>query len=208
MEEEVALLRDLLKSERDSREATLQELAESSAKIEVLLRAKLRLSEDAALLEEQQQDAAKALVEALGESSQALEELQSRNKSLSKAVRRSKSRVRSLEAELQETLNGLDGLRRENANLTEMLGRAENDRAVLQGRAQQLEAEYSAISKDLDAILTSPGWKLMSSYRNWLQDKVWTKPWLRKPYEAVAQRVLGIPRVRCACSVLLLRYKP
>ena len=90
----------------------------------------------------------------------------------------------SLEAELQETLNGLDGLRQENANLTETLGRAENDRAALQSRAKEL-------SEELEAVVTSPGWKLISSYRDWLQDKVWTKPWLRKPYEAVAQRILG-----------------
>ena len=112
------------------------------------------------------------------------EELRNRNKSLSKAVRRSKSRVSSLEDELRETLNRLDGLRRENANLTETLGRAENDRAALQSRAKEL-------SEELEAVVTSPGWKLMFSYRNWLQDKVWSKPWLRKPYEAVAQRVLG-----------------
>ena len=90
----------------------------------------------------------------------------------------------SLEAELQETLNGLDGLRQENANLTETLGRAENDRAALQSRAKEL-------SEELEAVVTSPGWKLISSYRDWLQDKVWTKPWLGKPYEAVAQRILG-----------------
>ena len=120
-----------------------------------------------------------------------LEELQTRNKSLSKAVRRTKDRLGSLELELRETQNQLESLRREKASLTETLHRAEGERTALQGRAQQLEAEYRAISKDLDAILTSPGWKLMSSYRNWLQDKVWTKPWLRKPYEAVAQRILG-----------------
>ena len=119
------------------------------------------------------------------------EELRSRNKSLSKVVRRTKGRLGSLEVEMQETQNQLEGLRRENANLSATLVRTENDRAVLQGRSQQLEAEYSAISKDLDAVVASPGWKLMSSYRNWLQDKVWTKPWLRKPYEAVAQRMLG-----------------
>ncbi len=161
-----------------------ERVTRSSAKVEALLRAKLRLGGDTARLEDQQQDAAKALVEMLGESSQALEDLESRNKSLSKAVRRSKSRVRSLEAELQETLNGLDGLRQENANLTETLGRAENDRAALQSRAKEL-------SEELEAVVTSPGWKLISSYRDWLQDKVWTKPWLRKPYEAVAQWLLG-----------------
>ena len=191
MEEEIALLRDLLKSERDSREATLQELAESSTKVGALLKANRRLGSDVASFKEQPQDAAKALVEMLGELSQALEELQSRNKSLSKAVRRSKSRVRSLEAELQETQNQLESLRREKASLTETLHRGEGERTALQGRAQQLEAEYSAISKDLDAILTSPGWKLISSYRDWLQRSIWTEPWLRKPYEAVAQRILG-----------------
>ena len=149
------------------------------------------MGSDVASFKEQPQDASKALMEMLGELSQALEELQNRNKSLSKAVRRSKSRVSSLEVELQETLNRLDGLRRENAGLTETLHRGEGERTALQGRAQQLEAEYSAISKDLDAILTSPGWKLISSYRDWLQRSIWTEPWLRKPYEAVAQWVLG-----------------
>ena len=191
MEGEVALFRDLLKNERDRREATLQELMEASTKVGALLKANRRLGSDVASFKEQQQDAAKALVEMLGESSQAIEELQNRNKSLSKAVRRSKSKVRSLEAELQETLNRLDGLRRENASLTETLHRGEGERTALQGRAQELSEGHKAISRDFEAVVTSPGWKLMSSYRNWLQDKVWTKPWLRKPYAAVAQRVLG-----------------
>ena len=190
MDAQLALFRDLLKNERRRREATLQELAEASKKLGALLKTNRRLGGDTALLEEQQQDAAKALVEMLGEPSQALEELESRNKTLSKAVRRSKSRVSSLEIELQETLSRLDGVLRENANLAETLGRSENDRAVLQDRANELSEEYEAISRNLEAVHTSPGWKLISSYRDWLQNRVWTKPWLRKAYETVAQRML------------------
>ena len=52
---------------------------------------------------------------------EALEELQTRNKSLSKAVRRTKDRLGSLELELQETQNQLESLRREKASLTETL---------------------------------------------------------------------------------------
>ena len=192
LEGQGGLFRDLLKNERSHGEAALQELAEVSAKVETLLKANRRLGGDAARLEKQQQDAAKALVEMFGESSQALEELQSRDKSLSKAVRRSQSRVRSLEAELQETLNRLDGLCRVNDSLTEALGRTENDRAALQDRTQRLSEEREAIRRNLEAVASSPGWKLISFYRDWLQRSIWTKPWLRKPYEAVAQRMLGL----------------
>ena len=196
VEAQIALFRDLLKNERQRHEATLQELAEASTKIEALLLDNHHLREDVARLEEQQQDAAKALVEMLGESSQALEELESRNRSLSKAVRRSKSQVISLEIELKETLSRLDGLIRENASLAETLGRSENDRAALHARANELNEEYKAISRDLEAVHTSPGWKLISSYRDWLQRSIWTKPWLRKLYEAVAQWVLGAGGLR------------
>ena len=81
-----------------------------------------------------------------------------------------------------------------NASLTEALGRTENDRALLQGRTQRLSEEREAIRRNLEAVASSPGWKLISSYRDWLQRSIWTKPWLRKPYEAVAQRILGARR--------------
>ncbi len=128
---------------------------------------------------------------ALQELAEASTRVETRNKSLSKAVRRSKSQVISLEAELNETLNRLDGVRSENASLTETLGRAEKDRAALKDRTKELSEECKAISRDLEAVVTSPGWKLISSYRDWLQNRVWTKPWLRKAYETVVQGMLG-----------------
>ena len=120
LEEEIALLQDLQKVDRDRHVATLRELAETSSKVGALLKV-----------------------------NQAFEELQGRNKSLSKAVRKSKSRMISLEAELRETMNQLDGLRRVNANLTEALGRTENDRAALQSLMQKLSAEQEAVSRNL-----------------------------------------------------------
>ena len=140
MEKEGALFRDLLRNERDRREATLQELAEASTKVAGLLKANRRLGRDAAQLEQQQQESATALEVQRQESSKAMEALEA------------------------------------------------------------LENHNQDLSKVLDAILTSPGWRLISSYRGWLSRHVWTRPWLQKPYEALAARLLPGAGLRQAGS--------
>ena len=78
--------RDLLKNERSRREATLQELTEASTKVGALLKANRHLREDVALLEEQQQEPARALEVQRQESSEAMEAREKRNQALSKAL--------------------------------------------------------------------------------------------------------------------------
>ena len=208
MEAEVTLLRDLLKSQTTSHEATRRELTKASATVEELLEDNRRLKEEMAHREVQQRESARALEVQRQESSEAMEAevtlLRDLLKSQTTSHEATRRELTKASATVEELLEDNRRLKEEVAHRE--LQQRESARALEVQRQESSEAMEALEnrnqdrSKVLDAILTSPGWRLISSYRGWLSRHVWTRPWLRKPYEALAARLLPGAGLRQAGS--------
>ena len=123
--------------------------------------------------------AATAQVDRLSHENQRLSEDLGRVNAERDTARRVEEERDGLRADLEKALRREKRLRDEVARFGETAA-----------RVRELEDTYRAAEEQVRAMEASPGWRLISFYRGWLSRHVWTRPWLRKPYEALAARLL------------------
>ena len=180
-EEGIAVLRETVKTKEKRHDTVRAELAAATAQVENLAQ------KNQILLDELTSN--EATHERLLDLSAQVKHLSDENRRLSQDLRLANAE-RETARRVEEERDGLQGdfekaLRREK-NLRDELVRFERTAA----RVRELEDTYRAAEEQIRAVEASPGWRLISSYRGWLSRHVWTRPWLRKPYEALAARLL------------------
>ena len=180
-EEGIAVLRETVKTKEKRHDTVRAELAAATAQVENLAQ------KNQILLDELTSN--EATHERLLDLSAQVKHLSDENRRLSQDLRLANAE-RENARRVEEERDGLQGdfekaLRREK-NLRDELVRFEETAA----RVRELEDTYRAAEEQIRAVEASPGWRLVSSYRGWLNRHVWTRPWLRKPYEALAARLL------------------
>ena len=181
MEQEIALFRETRRAEEKRHDSVRAELAAATAQVEHLAQENQVLRDELARHE--------ATREQLLEISAQRKRLSDENQRLSadlgraNAERDTAGRVEEegdrLRADFEKTLRREKHLRDELARCGETAD-----------RVRELEDACRAAEERIRAMEASPGWRLISSYRGWLSRQVWTRPWLRRPYETLAARLL------------------
>ena len=181
MEQATALFRETLKAEGKRHDRVRADLAAATARVEHLAQNNQILRDELVRNE--------AAHERLLETSAQVKHLSDENQRLSQDLRRANAERETARqvAEERDRLQGdFEKAARREKKLRDEIARC-GETAT---RARELEDAYRAAEEQLRAMEASPGWRLISSYRGWLSRQVWTRPWLRKPYEALAARLL------------------
>ena len=90
-----------------------------------------------------------------------------------------------------------DLTRRQGSELTDLKNRQQVQEAKLAVQhtklqeAQVTEEAYDVLRAALRRVKESPGWKLITAYRRWVEKNIWSRPWLMRIYEGVFSLVSG-----------------
>ena len=181
MEQGIALFRETLKAEGKRYDGVRAELATATAQVEQLAQKNQILRDELARHE--------ATRERLREVSAQRKRLRDENQRLSAHLGRANAErdtARRVEEERDNLRADLEKALRREENLRDEIARIAETTAGV----REIEDTCRAVEEKMRAMEASPGWRLISSYRGWLSRHVSTRLWLRKPYEALATRLL------------------